>query len=117
LFVASDKWREDQVVYAKKPATVGSVVAMVGRVKRDEPIDLDVSTVVRGPGTYNFALLASSKNRVRYRSREAADSPPTLLLTLRERPAEPRAAAVPDAVEQGDAARALATAMTEGDPP
>jgi 3-phytase len=111
LFRTSDKWDEDEVVYAKRPGTVGTVISMAGRVKRDEPVDLDVSRVVRAPGTYSFVLLASSKDRVRYRSREAADSPPTLLLSLREKPAEAHAAAAPEAVEQ-DAARALASAPT-----
>ncbi|MCC6847330.1 MAG: phytase [Deltaproteobacteria bacterium] len=85
LFRTSDKWSEEEVTFAKRPAAVGAVVSMIGRVRRDEPVDVDVSKVVGGPGRYDFLLVANSKDRVRYRSREAADSPPTLLLTLRAR--------------------------------
>lgn len=85
LFVTTDTWTEEEVTFAKRPGPVGPVVAMLGKVRRDEPVDLDVSKVVRGAGRYDFLLVANSKNRVRYRSREAADSPPTLVLSLRAR--------------------------------
>ncbi len=98
LFRTTDKWTENDVTYAKKPGTIGPVVAMVGKVRRDEPVDFDVSTVVRGAGRYSFVLIANSKNRVRYRSREAEDSPPTLVLSLRAR-------ATADVVPSNDVAR------------
>lgn len=99
LFRTSDKWTEEEVTFAKKPSTVGRMLASVGRVRRDEPIDFDVSEVVDRAGTYSFILHANSKNRVRYRSREAEDSPPTLVLSLRA-----RAEAAPPAKEVRDAA-------------
>ncbi|MCC6765737.1 MAG: phytase [Deltaproteobacteria bacterium] len=107
LFRTTDKWTEEDVTFAKRPGAVGPVVSMIGRVRRDEPVDLDVSKVVRGAGRYDFLLVANSKNRVRYRSREAADSPPTLVLTLRAR--TEAVAPVPD----GDAHAALVDAVAD----
>jgi hypothetical protein len=97
LFRTSDAWTEESVTFARKPAPVRGVVATVGRVRRDAPVDIDVGAVVRESGTYAFALLGNAKDRVRYRSREAEDHPPTLILSLRARPwttdAEPGIAA------------------------
>jgi hypothetical protein len=82
LFEAGGPWSEDTVSYATRPAPSGAAIASAGPVALSQAVDFDVTPVVTGIGTYDFLLLSASANLARFRSREAADGHPTLLLTL-----------------------------------
>jgi len=81
-------WDETAVTYATRPRRHGRPLARAGAVAVRQAVDFDVSDAVPGGGTYDFMLQSPSTDRVRYRSREAGESPPTLLVALRARDPE-----------------------------
>jgi myo-inositol-hexaphosphate 3-phosphohydrolase len=83
LFQTTGSWDETAVTYTSRPRRRGRPIARVGSVSEQQAVDLDVTRVVRGGGTYDFMLHGTSSNKVRYRSREEGETPPTMLLTLR----------------------------------
>jgi 3-phytase len=84
LFRSRGRWTETEVTFATRPRRLGRPIARAGPVAERDVVDLDVSRVVRSAGTYDFTLRGTSPDKVRYRSREAGESPPSLLLTLRK---------------------------------
>jgi myo-inositol-hexaphosphate 3-phosphohydrolase len=82
LYLASGAWDERTVTFNTRPQPVGQPIASTGAVTEGQVVDFDVSPVMHGPGTYDFILLSASRDGARYRSREAGQTPPALLLTL-----------------------------------
>jgi myo-inositol-hexaphosphate 3-phosphohydrolase len=82
LFRAAGSWHEHEVTYETRPAAVGEAVGSAGPVAESQIVVFDVTAAVRGPGTHDFALTSSSPNKAIYRSRDARESPPALLLSL-----------------------------------
>jgi len=82
LYGTSGGWDEDTVTYTTRPRPLGEPLASAGAVTLAQAVDFDVRRVVRPAGTYDFLLRGTSPNRARFRSREAQQSPPTLLLAL-----------------------------------
>jgi hypothetical protein len=82
VFVSHGAWAETEVTWDTRPAAVGEPLAGAGPIGRSEAVDFDVSRAVRGRGTQEFVLVGASTNRARFRSREAGESPPALLLSL-----------------------------------
>ena len=114
LFRSRGSWSESEVTFASKPVAIGGPLASAGAVARAQPVDFDVSTAVKGTGTYDFLLLPSSKDRARYRSREAGKNPPTLLLTLRA--SSPPVITLAPPAEAPAAGTPLTLAATASDP-
>jgi len=82
IFLTTGSWAENTVTWNNRPMPVGLRITTAGPVSQNDLVDFDLSQTVVGPGTYSFAVLTTSANRVVYRSREAGESPPVLLLTL-----------------------------------
>jgi myo-inositol-hexaphosphate 3-phosphohydrolase len=75
-------WSEAGITWTNRPVAIGPALGTVGAVKEQQVVDFDVRDVVGGGGPYAFVLQGNSNNRVRYRSREALESPPALLLAV-----------------------------------
>jgi len=82
LYAASSQWTEGTVTFNTRPARAGSPFGSAGPVTTAQAVEFDVLPAVPAGGTYDFVLASSSINRGRYRSREASESPPALLVTL-----------------------------------
>jgi myo-inositol-hexaphosphate 3-phosphohydrolase len=76
-------WSEGGVTWTNRPGPTGPALATVGAVTEGQAVDFDVREAVRAGGPYAFVLHGDSNNRARYRSREALESPPALLLSVR----------------------------------
>jgi hypothetical protein len=81
LYITSGAWTEDAVTYDARPASLGAPIASVGPVAARDRVELDVSAVVTGGGTFDFMLRSSSADKALYSSREGG-APATLVLAL-----------------------------------
>jgi hypothetical protein len=80
--ISNGAWQENAVTYATRPALDGPVLATQGTVALNQIVDFDVTSAVSGDGTYDFAVDSTSTDGVRYRTREATNGWPILILTL-----------------------------------
>ncbi|WP_432830299.1 CBM96 family carbohydrate-binding protein [Dactylosporangium sp. CA-092794] len=86
--VADAKWSE-QTLSAKNDPALGAVVATVKPASGATSVTFDVSGVVKGAGTYTFAVTSTAANSLaRFSSAEAKSGQPALNLTV-TRPAAP----------------------------
>ncbi len=65
-------WSESAVTWNVRPARTGPVLDDLGSVKAGRFVDLDVSDVVAGNGTFSFELVAGSKDGMDVASRESS---------------------------------------------
>jgi hypothetical protein len=83
--ISTTGWSEN-MTWNSKPAIDGPVVATLGAVAPNAFVDVDVTGVVVGNGTYNFAisLPGANTNTLGYASREASTiaNQPKLIITF-----------------------------------
>jgi hypothetical protein len=72
---ASSDWSEQTVTWQSRPAVTGSAVASAGAVAAGQWVEVDVSSLVRGPGTYTLVLKDGSDPAAWYASSETAQPP------------------------------------------
>jgi hypothetical protein len=81
VYRANTGWSESSVTWGNQPGATGSAVATSGAVEPNTWLEFDVSSVVKGNGSYDFVLRADSTDSVECRSREAASNRPELIVT------------------------------------
>ncbi|NNF55066.1 MAG: DNRLRE domain-containing protein [Acidimicrobiales bacterium] len=74
-------WSESAVTWNTKPNPIGGIIDDAGSIPSGAYFEFDVTAAITGPGTYSFALLPQSTNGLGFRSKEAATSPPELVIT------------------------------------
>ena len=74
-------WSETTVSWNTRPARTSGVLDDAGPVAAGTFVDLDVTALVTGNGTYSFTLVADSGDGATFRSREALGDRPLLLVT------------------------------------
>ena len=72
-------WTETGITWSNKPVRTGAV-ANLGSISAGRYVEYDVTAAVTGNGTYTFNLVAESTDGVDFRSREAADNRPQLVV-------------------------------------
>ena len=77
--VADDTWTETGIVWSNRPAP-GAVVADIGAVTNGSWIELDVSSLVTGDGTYSLAIVGTAMDLASYHSRTGINSPQLVLI-------------------------------------
>jgi hypothetical protein len=96
-------WSESAVTWNTRPARTGPVLDDLGSVKAGQFVDLDVSGVVDGNGTFSFELAAGSTDGADFASSEAstAGQRPQLILDVTPPPPpEPPVTEPPPATEE-----------------
>jgi PKD repeat protein len=78
--VPDSTWGETSLTWNNAPPFNPTPVASAGAVATGSTIELDVTSVVTGNGTYSFALVSQSIDTTIYSSREGSQRP-TLILT------------------------------------
>lgn len=82
LYRVASSWSESTITWSNAPAVAGVVLARAGSTTApDAWVELDLTGVVTGNGTYSFALTSSSSNSAFFSSREGGNAP-QLVLTL-----------------------------------
>ncbi len=79
VYSASNDWNEQSVTWGTRPARASTPLADAGRVSAGSWVEYDVSSLVRGAGTYTFVLVATSRDGLSIHSREAANAPELVL--------------------------------------
>jgi hypothetical protein len=77
-----DPWQEATVTYRNRPAVDAGALASLGAVALKTVVTFDVTAAVSGDGVCSFAVDTSSKDDVRYLTREAKTGKPDLVVTL-----------------------------------
>jgi PKD repeat protein len=79
LYVVDNAWDEATITWSNAPPIAGAPIDSAGPVNTDTWIELGVTSVVTGNGTYSFALASASSTSAYYSSREGT-FPPELVL-------------------------------------
>lgn len=74
-------WVEDQLTFANAPDVTGSPLSTLGPVEVNEIVTFDVTAAVTGEGTFSFAILGDSSDRVKYFMRESLFAPALVIET------------------------------------
>lgn len=77
VWTISGSWTEKGITWSNQPTLVGPVFS-IGRVSCSGSgtiVEYDVSTIITGDGTYNFALATNSGDGTTFRSRENGSGP------------------------------------------
>jgi fibronectin type 3 domain-containing protein len=81
--VLDSSWGESSVNWNNAPAVAGSAVASLGAVVTNTWYEVNLSSVIRGDGTYSFRITSTSSNGADYTSKEGSASfRPQLVVTL-----------------------------------
>ncbi len=80
VYLTSNAWTEAGVTWTNRPPRIGSALAAVGVVAPNSWIELDVTSVVNGNGTYDFVLGTGSSDGTNMSSREASTNRPQLVV-------------------------------------
>jgi hypothetical protein len=80
--VPSCTWEEGTITWNTQPAMATTVLATAGAVATGDLVEFDVTSAIRGDGTYCFALDTVSPNGVLYHAREGVGAAPALTLAL-----------------------------------
>jgi hypothetical protein len=75
-------WLEGGLVWDNAPGLQGAPLGTVPGATSGTWVEFDVTAAITGDGTYSFGLDTASRNRVVYRSKEAVDSGPVLILEI-----------------------------------
>jgi PKD repeat protein len=81
LYTAESNWSETTLTWNLRPAFGTSLLASAGAVAVGTWIELDVSSIVTGAGTYSFVLRGASSDVAYYDSEEAANKPQLVVTT------------------------------------
>lgn len=72
-------WNEDELSDVNSPPIAGAPVATIAEVSPNQVVEFDVSSVVRQPGIYSFAMTSSSSDQAKYFTHESI-APPQLVV-------------------------------------
>ena len=110
-------WSEAKTAFNTRPAVVGTpLAARATPVKPNQVVDFDVTPALGSDGVYDFALLDTDRDWVRYQSREGAKKPQLLLMLEPDTaPAVTIARPAPGTVSSPGAAVTLAGAASDAE--
>jgi hypothetical protein len=74
-------WSERKVTQKRAPAISAETISSVDFASTGDVVEFELTGVVTGNGTYSFAIVSDSPDRVSYASKESPDGGPMLLLT------------------------------------
>jgi hypothetical protein len=78
--VADTTWTESTLTWNNRPA-LGDEIGSIGAVTAGTWVELDVTSLVTGAGTYSFAVTGLSSDAAFFASSETADAPELVLTT------------------------------------
>ena len=82
VYATDTSWSESTVNYNTRPRLIGAPIGDFGALAVGSTVTLDVTSVIKGEGTYSFGLNAQSADAVVFSSKERAGFAPALQLTM-----------------------------------
>jgi PKD repeat protein len=83
LYQVASNWTESGITWSNAPAIEGAPLASAGPVIAGQWVEFDVTSAVRGDGSYDFALASTSTDWASFSSREGANPPELVVQTGR----------------------------------
>jgi hypothetical protein len=80
LFPAASNWSESGVTYEGRPARTGPEAARTGTVTAGRWVELDVTSLVTGPGAVTFELGGANGDGTEFKSRNSTANRPELII-------------------------------------
>jgi hypothetical protein len=80
MYSTSSSWTERGLTWNNRPLPTGSALGDVGSISPGTWIEYDVTSVVRGNGTFSFALSQTSSDSASTNSREVSTNKPQLVV-------------------------------------
>jgi hypothetical protein len=93
--VADTSWSETVITYANAPPFAATAAGASGRVTAGTWTSVDVTSLVKGNGTYSLGLATSSPTALSLSSREAGANAPQLVVSITSTQAPPANTAPP----------------------
>ncbi len=81
VYATDSSWAESTITWNNRPTHTGEAADNKDEIPPDAWMEYDVTSLVKGNGTYSFVLAADSSDGVILSSRESAQ-PPQLVITL-----------------------------------
>jgi hypothetical protein len=81
LYAANNGWTETGITWNTRPTLIGGAIDNKGAIASNTWVEYDVTALVNGDGTYDFALMPESTDGVKFYSRQG-DLRPQLVLTI-----------------------------------
>ncbi|KKZ71635.1 CBM96 family carbohydrate-binding protein [Streptomyces showdoensis] len=78
--MSNTTWSETSVTYDNRPAIDGATLGTLGAVARNTWYEVDVTSYVKGNGTFAIGVTSSSSNGADYDSRETGATAPQLVI-------------------------------------
>ncbi len=80
--VTTNSWTEGTVTWNTEPAMNPTVLATLGKVSVGTTYQVDLSSLIKGDGTYSIGSITANTDSAQYSSKEdAAGTPPQLVVT------------------------------------
>ena len=79
--VSNNSWSEKDVTYSNAPG-LGGEIKSIGEFDSGKYTEVDISSYIRGEGTFSLALVARNSTQTNLASREDGSHAPKLVLTL-----------------------------------
>ena len=80
--VSDNNWSQQTVTWNNAPPADSNCIASLGAAAKDSWVEIDVSPLIAGDGTYSLRAVSTSKDGAGYKSRDAGSNAPELLITL-----------------------------------
>ncbi|MFQ5648303.1 MAG: tandem-95 repeat protein [bacterium] len=74
-------WVEQTLTSGNAPAAAGSPLSTLGAVAPSQTVEFEVTNVVNGNGTFSFAIVPNSTNKVKFYTKEGSTSPQLVITT------------------------------------
>ncbi|HET7035685.1 MAG TPA: DNRLRE domain-containing protein [Thermomicrobiaceae bacterium] len=81
VYATSNDWSETGLTWNNKPAATGAASVNLGKVTSGTWVELDVTPLVSGNGTFSFTLVPDGVDGTEFHSREAANKPQLVITT------------------------------------
>ena len=81
VYATSNDWSEMGLTWTNKPGPVGTPSDDLGSITKDTWVELDVTPLVTGNGTYSFILVPTSSDGADFHSRQGSNKPQLVVTT------------------------------------
>lgn len=84
LYMTGTGWSESTLDYFGSPRRTGAPIADLGPLVAGRTVTIDVTSVIKGDGTYSFGLYAGSSDSASFASKERAGAGPALYIVAED---------------------------------
>jgi hypothetical protein len=80
IYLTDNSWTETGITWSNRPPPTGGAVANYGIIATKNWVEIDITPVITGNGTYSFVFLPDSTDGASFYSREGTSLPELVLI-------------------------------------